>query len=198
KYLDQEIDALRQPHPGTEKSPQQSPTDLNYLEESKPVEAFKPAIAFTQKDFTETWKKQIVSTFNQAYSRVEEFSSRIKKFDDIKQWFTIIGRRLNDYPRDTEKSFFKNIYPGIKTLRSKLSNIEFEEFREIFFRNFLNTLEIEEFGRKGDQFNPEKHEPYKKSNVMSGGTIQTIQKVDMPGYKSKYSPEILEKALVEL
>ncbi len=200
KYLDvgQETEPTNRLHPITEISPRQIPVEQEYIEESKPEEVFKPLIAFPQQNFPENWKNRIVAIFNQMSRQVEEFSLRIQKLDDIEQWFNIIGRRLSDYTHDTEKSFFKNIYPSIKTLRSKLTDIEFEEFREIFFKDFLNVLEIEEFGQVRDQFNPEKHQPYVRDRERSGGTSQFVRKVDMPGFKSKYSGEILEKALVEL
>lgn len=200
KYLDlgQETEGIDQLPPGTEKPTRGITVEQEYIEELRPEQVMRPAIDFPQQSFQENWKNQVVSTFIRGREQLEEFSTRTQKFDEIDQWFTLMWRRLVGYPQDTEKIFFKNIYPSIKTLRSKLSDIEFEEFKVIFFRDFLNVLEIEEFGQKGEQFNPEKHQPYVKDRERSGGMSQIIQKVDMPGYKAKYTSEILEKALVEL
>ena len=211
KYIDDEraietstgFSSFEQPKQKTEKeietTPVQEVDEIEVLKEEQEIPG-KPEITidFPVTSFRETWKNQILHEFMKNQEKIIEFSVRARKLEEIKEWFGIVGRRLQAYTQDTEKTFFKNIYPSIKTLQSKLTRQEFDEFREIFFKVFLEALGIEEFGQKGDQFNPERHHAYMKYGSRKGGDVYFIKKVDYPGYKMKYTSEILQKAYVEL
>ncbi len=185
--------------PGTGIQSGQEIEGLQVLEEEQKIPG-KPGIAidFPVTSFRETWKNKILHEFKKNHDKMIEFGKRTGKLEEFKEWFRIVGRRLQAYPQDTEKTFFINIYPGIKTLQSKLARQEIDEFKEIFFKAFLDTLEIEEFGQIGEQFNPGKHSAYVKEVDKKGGEMYFIKKVDYPGYKMKYTSEILQKAYVVL
>ena len=173
--------------------------DLGVREwESEQERAPEVRIDFPVMSFPEKWKNQILHKFNERQDRIIDFSQQIRKTEVIREWFKIVGRRLKEYSQDTEKTFFKSVYPSIKTLRSKLTKQEFEEFEEIFFKAFLSALDIEEFGRRGEQYEPDKHTAYMKEGDRGGGRVYVIQKVDIPGYRMRFGGEILEKAHVVL
>jgi preprotein translocase subunit YajC len=211
KYIDDERAIETSPAFSSIEQPQQTPKkevetppgqevdEITVLKEEQKIPD-KPEITidFPVTSFRETWKNQILHEFMKNQEKIIEFSVRARTLEEIKEWFGIVGRRLQAYPQDTEKTFFINIYPSIKTLQSKLTRQEFDEFKGIFFKSFLETLDIEEFGQKGDQFNPERHHAYMKSGSRKGGEVYFIKKVDYPGYKMKYTSEILQKAYVEL
>jgi len=142
------------------------------------------------------WVNLIISAFQKNQEKIINLVEKATNGHLIKKWLENIGKEVKNSAENNrnEKSFFENIYPDIKTNRSKLSDFEVNEFKNAFLDPLLKALEIEEFGQPGERFNPTMHQVIGEQRG-SGGNV--IKRVIEPGYRMKYEQDIIRKALVE-
>lgn len=142
------------------------------------------------------WVNLIISAYQKNLEKIINLVENATNGPLIKKWLENIGKEVKNSTENNqdEKSFFENIYPDIKTNRSKLSDFELNEFKSAFLNPLLKALEIEEFGQPGERFNPTMHQVIGEQRG-SGGNV--IKRVLEPGYRMKYEQDIIRKALVE-
>jgi hypothetical protein len=142
------------------------------------------------------WVNLIISAYQKNNEKIIHLVENATNGHIIKKWVENIGKEVKNSAEnnDDEKSFFEKIYPDIKTNRGKLSDLELNEFRNAFLYPLLKALEIEEFGQPGERFNPTMHQLIGEQRG-SGGNV--VKRVLEPGYRMKYEPDIIRKALVE-
>lgn len=148
------------------------------------------------KELDQQWKNQIASVFYTSEVEIIGFIKTIENKGIVIKWIEDIGKQLVKPSNQQKNAFVQDIFQGIETLRLRLSKtgtIYYEQFKKIFLSPFFNALDLEEFGKKGDPFDPNKHEP-----IGGSGDGKTVTRVVSSGYIDKYQREIIVKARVDV